>query len=105
MAREVTHDAHGPRIVTPEDIDDEKGDVAVCLCGLSEEYPFCDGSHRRTLDEDDDAVYRYVDGERRRVERIVYADESETDAAAESDESDATAEAETNGSAEAERDG
>ena len=103
MAREVTHDAHGPRIVTPADIDDEKGDVAVCLCGLSEEYPFCDGSHRRTLDEDDDAVYRYADGERRRVERIVYADEA--DAAAESDESDATAEAETDGSAEAERDG
>jgi CDGSH-type Zn-finger protein len=80
MAREVTHDAHGPRIVTPEDIDEEKGDVAVCMCGLSEEYPFCDGTHRRTRDEADDTTYRYVDGERRRVERIVYADESDAEA-------------------------
>ena len=74
MAREVTHTATGPKIVTPDDIDDEKGDVAVCLCGLSETYPFCDGSHRRVEGEDPEERYKYVDGERRRVS-VEFVDE------------------------------
>jgi CDGSH-type Zn-finger protein len=74
MAREVTHTATGPKIVTPDDIDDEKGDVAVCLCGLSETYPFCDGSHRRAEGEDPEERYKYVDGERRRVS-VEFVDE------------------------------
>ncbi len=77
MAREVTHAATGPRKLGPEDVDPEKGDVAVCMCGLSEEYPFCDGSHRRTEDEDSDTTYKYVDGERRVVESVVFADDEE----------------------------
>ena len=79
MGRLVEHDATGPLKLDESDIDPEKGDVAVCLCGLSDEYPFCDGSHRGTVDEDGDACYRYVDDESRRkaVERIVYADGSE----------------------------
>ncbi|PSQ10040.1 (Fe-S) protein [Halobacteriales archaeon QS_5_70_15] len=76
--REVTHEADGPYIVTPEDIDEEKGDVAVCLCGLSADRPFCDGSHRATEDEDPDTRYTYEDdrpGERRVVEGFEFADE------------------------------
>lgn len=67
MAREVTHTEISPRIIDAEDIDKEKGDIAICRCGLSAEYPFCDGSHRATVDEDSDTTYRYEregDGER-----------------------------------------
>ncbi|RBI62062.1 CDGSH iron-sulfur domain-containing protein [halophilic archaeon] len=67
MAREVTHTATGPLKLDEDDLDPEKGDVAVCLCGLSDDYPFCDGSHRVTADEAEGVVYRYEDGERRVV--------------------------------------
>ncbi|MFB6080873.1 MAG: CDGSH iron-sulfur domain-containing protein [Haloferacaceae archaeon] len=72
--REVTHAAEGPYVVTPDDIDAEKGDVAICLCGLSDDYPFCDGSHRATEDETAGVRYKYVDGERRPV-RLEFVDE------------------------------
>lgn len=83
--REVTHDATGPLRLTPEDVDAEKGDVAVCLCGLSDEYPFCDGSHRRTEGEREGVRYKYVDGARRRV-HLSYPDEEAADET--SDETD-----------------
>lgn len=76
--REVTHDADGPYVLGPEDIDEEKGDVAICLCGLSAERPFCDGSHRATEDETTGIRYKYENdrpGERKVVERFEFAEE------------------------------
>ena len=64
MAREVTHTERGPYRLTPDDIDETYGDVAICQCGLSADPPFCDGSHRRTEDEAEGVLYRYEDGER-----------------------------------------
>ncbi|MFB6172668.1 MAG: CDGSH iron-sulfur domain-containing protein [Haloarculaceae archaeon] len=58
MAREVTHTETGPRRLDPSDVDPEKGDVAICQCGLSGDRPFCDGSHRHVEDEDD-GLYKY----------------------------------------------
>ncbi|WP_158059186.1 CDGSH iron-sulfur domain-containing protein [Halorussus halophilus] len=81
MAREVTHTETGPVRLDESDIDDEYGDVAICLCGLSDERPFCDGSHRATEDEESEKLYKYEDGNsdtdarRREIEEIVYADE------------------------------
>ncbi|GAA0232220.1 CDGSH iron-sulfur domain-containing protein [Haladaptatus pallidirubidus] len=75
MAREVRHTATSPRIIDEDDIDAEKGDIAICLCGLSAAYPFCDGSHQATHDEESGRVYRYEDGERREIEELVFADE------------------------------
>jgi CDGSH-type Zn-finger protein len=59
MSRAIVHTETGPRRLDEDDIDLEKGDIAVCQCGLSEEYPFCDGSHRATEDESDDHLYKY----------------------------------------------
>lgn len=58
MAREVRHEATEPAIFDADDLG-EDGKLFICRCGLSEDAPLCDGSHRRTHDETDGVVYRY----------------------------------------------
>lgn len=65
MVREATHTARGPLTPTADDVDEERGDVAVHRCGPSDDYPFCDGARRETADDADDGPYG--NGERRPV--------------------------------------
>jgi CDGSH iron-sulfur domain-containing protein 3 len=55
MSRLVKKTDQGPQKV---------GDKFICMCGLSKNQPFCDGSHQQTLDEEKDKLYTYKNGKR-----------------------------------------
>lgn len=61
MPRLVRFEATGPIRIDPQD-----KPVFVCGCGLTRNFPFCDGTHKACKDEDPAKIYRY-DPERAEV--------------------------------------
>jgi len=59
MARLVKKTAKSPVLV---------GDKKICMCGLSENQPFCDKSHLKTSDEEEGKLYWYRDGVREEID-------------------------------------
>ena len=54
MARKVIKIAKGPLEIKPQ-----KKSVWICMCGLSKNQPFCDGSHQKIGNEEEGKVYEY----------------------------------------------
>ncbi|MGM0605452.1 MAG: CDGSH iron-sulfur domain-containing protein [Halobacteriota archaeon] len=79
MSRDVRHTATEPIRLDETDIDPEYGDIAICQCGLTDDRPFCDGSHRLTETEAEGVVYRYEGDERREIKSIEYRDTGESE--------------------------
>ncbi|OHA71271.1 MAG: iron-binding protein [Candidatus Wildermuthbacteria bacterium RIFCSPLOWO2_12_FULL_40_9] len=66
MSRKIIKIAKGPFEVKPQ-----KESVFICMCGLSKNQPFYDGSHKKTLDEPEGVIYEYDEqGRRKEVNQI-----------------------------------
>ena len=65
MARIVRHIATGPYRIEPQDFPKDKP-IFICACGLSQNLPYCDGSHKGCRAEIEGTLYVY-DRDRRQV--------------------------------------
>ncbi|MDO8428618.1 MAG: CDGSH iron-sulfur domain-containing protein [Candidatus Diapherotrites archaeon] len=63
MSRLIAQNEQGPLELKPS-----AESRWLCRCGLSKNQVFCDGSHKKTLDEDPSKTYEYAeDGSRKEI--------------------------------------
>ncbi|MBC7834798.1 MAG: CDGSH iron-sulfur domain-containing protein [Phycisphaerales bacterium] len=58
MARLVRREHSGPIKIDPKTLDPEKL-ISICACGLSKNFPFCDGAHKGCRSEQPGTLYVY----------------------------------------------
>jgi CDGSH-type Zn-finger protein len=63
MARIVLHERNRPYVIKAGD-----QELHMCACGLSGNKPYCDGTHKRTLDEEENTTYMYDKAGRTKLE-------------------------------------
>ena len=63
MARIVRHEATDPVRIDPQD-----KPVFICMCGLSQNLPMCDGSHKACRSEESDKLYVYDEARQNVIE-------------------------------------
>ncbi|MGC8572642.1 MAG: CDGSH iron-sulfur domain-containing protein [Caldisphaera sp.] len=61
MARIVMHERDHPYAIK---LDNGK-EIHICGCGLSKNKPYCDGTHKKTQDEEPGKIYLYDESNNR----------------------------------------
>lgn len=56
MTRIVQLEDHKPLLVKKAEMTE---DVWICRCGLSADWPYCDGTHKKTFGEQPGKLYKY----------------------------------------------
>lgn len=64
MTRLVQHEEK-----IPKEIKVGNESTWICMCGLSNKKPLCDGAHKQTDSEEEGKLYQYINGERVEVSK------------------------------------
>lgn len=64
MSRIVRREAVAPKMISAEEA---KFPMAICACGLTSNFPYCNGSHTQTKQEEPGKLYEYSNNQAKEV--------------------------------------